>query len=90
MCSRCCYCVAYHFGGNARSLVSESGTYPGTRPGVAHIFRIGIACYPKRAPVFRFGIKNAAAPRRHKLWGAWLLSVIVPVCNLSGASVETV
>lgn len=80
MCSRCCDCVAYHFGGNACPLISKGGTYPSPRPGVAHIFRIGIAGYPKRAPGFCLGIKNAAAPRWYELRSARLLSIIVSIC----------
>lgn len=80
MCSRCCDCVAYHFGGNACPLISKSGTYPGSRPGVAHIFRVGIAGYPKRTSVFRFGIKDATTPRWYELRSARLLSVIVSIC----------
>ena len=79
-----------HFGGNACSLVSESGAYPGSRPGVAHIFGKRITRYPKSTPAVVFCIEYAAPPRRYKLRSTWLLSVIVSIRNLSGALVETI
>lgn len=90
MCSRCCYCLSYHFRGNARSLISESGAHPSTRPSVADIFGIRITRYPKRPPAVIFCIKDATTPRRYKLRGTWFLSVVVAIRNLAGALVETV
>ena len=88
--SRSRYSLAYHFGGNARSLISESRAHPGTRPGVAHIFGKRVTCYPKSPPSLIFCIQYAAPPRRHKLRSTWLLSIVMPIRYLSGALVETV
>ena len=84
------YRLAYHFGGNSRSLVSESRTYPGARPGVADIFSKRITRYPKGAPVCVFGVEHTTPPRWYKLWCAWLLPIVVSVGDLSGSLIETI
>ena len=75
-----CYGIADKLRGDASTLVTESGAYPGPGPCVFHILRKMKGRHPEGFSFVCFRIQNTASSGRDKLRCTRLLPVVMAVC----------